>query len=186
MSDHRQPDPAAGVALHGDPLPRQLRALRRDLPPGNDLWPGIAARIAQVPQGAAAPHAPAVAARLGAAAVRGHGSRAAPWALAASLVLAVGVAWQQRPAIAPPADTPATRILPMAADAMTREYDAALRELQATAGARPADPALRELDRSAAQIRNALAHDPQSRFLFQRLRNTYEKRLQLTQRAAIG
>ena len=61
----------------------QLRGLRRDIEPEGDLWPGIAARIAATPQ-AARPAAPAR---------RGHGAtRFAPWALAASLVLTVGVA----------------------------------------------------------------------------------------------
>ena len=165
-----------------DALRLQLRGLRRDVAPGADLWPGIAARIAQ-PQAA---HAAPVA-RLQ---PRSRAVRFAPWALAASLVLAVGVAWQQRPAIEAPAPVaqaaPQMQLLPRAADAMAREYEAALRELQA--GGRPvaSDTALHELDRSARQIRTALARDPQSRLLFQQLRSTYEKRLQLTQRAALS
>ena len=47
-------------------------------------------------------------------------------------------------------------------------------------------PALHELDRSAAQIRTALARDPDARFLLERLRRTYSLRLALTQRAALS
>ena len=67
----------------------QLRNLRRETMPANDLWPGIAARIAQqdTPSGNAGNVVP----------LRRRGVRLAPFALAASLVLAVGVAWQQRP-----------------------------------------------------------------------------------------
>jgi hypothetical protein len=47
-------------------------------------------------------------------------------------------------------------------------------------------PALHELDRSVAQIRRAIAADPGSVFLLEQLRRTYELRLNLTQRAALG
>ena len=71
---------------------------------------------------------------------------------------------------------------------MTREYDAALREVEASAprSATTSQPTLRELDRSAAQIRTALARDPDARFLLERLRHTYSLRLALTQRAAMS
>ena len=74
------------------------------------------------------------------------------------------------------------------ARAMTREYDAALREVEASAPEATAtqQPALHELDRSAAQIRTALARDPDARFLLERLRRTYSLRLALTQRAALS
>jgi len=161
----------------------QLRALRRDLEPAADLWPGIAARIAAEPRVAT----PAAAAPGPRRRVAGF----APWALAASLVLAVGVAWKTQgpPPAAVPADagTGAVAMLPLQADAMTREYQAALRELEATAPARPGPrpdlPVLRELDESAAQIRSALDRAPDARFLLDRLRKTYALRLQLTQRA---
>src|SRR5690606_17039350 len=55
----------------------QLRGLRRDIEPAADLWPGIVERIAQAP---ARPRP-------------NPAQRYVPWALAASLVLAVGVAW---------------------------------------------------------------------------------------------
>jgi hypothetical protein len=163
----------------------QLRGLRRDLAPAGDLWPGIAARIAASPQ-AARPVAPSR---------RGHGaSRVAPWALAASRVLTVGVAWKlQPPSLAPETPAPAAAqdatalMLGRQATAMTREYQAALRELEAAAPnrteARPEQPVLRELDHSARQIRTALERDPDARFLLDRLRKTYTLRLELTQRA---
>jgi hypothetical protein len=73
------------------------------------------------------------------------------------------------------------------AAAMTREYQAALRELEAATPnrteARAEQPVLRELDHSARQIRTALERDPDARFLLDRLRKTYTLRLELTQRA---
>jgi hypothetical protein len=163
----------------------QLRGLRRDIEPAGDLWPGIAARIAAAPQSA----------RTAAPPRRGHGaSRFAPWALAASLVLSLGVAWKlQPPSLAPGAPSPAPPgdatglMLDRQADAMTREYHAALRELESAtpdrSQARAEQPVLRELDHSARQIRTALERDPDARFLLDRLRKTYTLRLELTRRA---
>lgn len=158
----------------------QLRGLRHDREPARDLWPGIAARIAAAP----------------AASPRRHGaSRYAPWALAASLVLSVGVAWRMQPPPAPApgtpvSSTPGSLSMDREADAMTREYHAALHELQAStpdrSAARPEQPALRQLDQSARQIRTALARDPDARFLLERLRRTYSLRLELTQRASMS
>lgn len=175
------------IANNDSALRMRLRGLRRDLEPATDLWPGIEARIAGLP------------ARGPAATPRGgnHASRLAPWALAASLVVAVGVAWRMQPPPAPmsaPEAGDAAHVARVSLDreaaAMTAEYRAALRELQASAPrvsvARPEQPALRELDHSARQIRDALAHDPQSRFLLERLRRTYSLRLELTQRASIS
>lgn len=156
-----------GSALDGR-LRFALRELRRDDPPSTDLWPGIAARIAQAPQ-QCAPQKPAAPAR--------H-HRLAPWALAASMVLAVGIAWQLRPPAAAP--DPASSPVSREAAALTREYEAALSELD---HAGPSDDAaLRELDRSAATIRAALTRDPDARFLLDRLQDTYRRRLSLTQR----
>jgi hypothetical protein len=154
----------------------QLRGLRRDIAPEADLWPGIAARIAE-PRRQVRP--------------RSGAQRYAPWALAASLVLAVGVAWKMQP---PPAATDLApsveaRLLAGEADAMTREYRAALQEVQASKAAAPppqALPALDELDRSALQIRNALDEAPGARYLLERLRHTYTLRLELTRRLPIG
>lgn len=153
----------------------QLRGLRREIAPGADLWPGIAARIA----------APRVQARP-----RRDARHYAPWALAASLVLAVGVAWKMQPPPAPVGAAPSVeaRLLAGEADAMTREYRAALQEVQAAQAPPPpqAMPALEELDRSAMQIRDALDEAPGARYLLERLRHTYTLRLELTRRLPIG
>jgi hypothetical protein len=148
-----------------------LRGLRRDDLPARDLWPDLAARLARTPQYATTSAPPRV------------------WvpalALAASLLLAVGLAWQLRPVVGP--DEPG-RLIQREAQAMTREYRAALYELERSApppAASPVTPALHELDRSAAQIRTALARDPDARFLLERLRKTYAQRLALTQRASL-
>jgi hypothetical protein len=157
-------------AWDADPLRDRLRALRSDCLPDHDLWPAIAARIVAP----AASPAPARTAR----------ARLAPWALAASLLLAVLLAWQHN-ATAPRAA--GDRLIASEADAMTREYAGALRVITASA---PLDdaaiPGVRDLDRSAAQIRSALARDPGSRFLLDRLQHTYTTRLALTQRAAMS
>lgn len=149
---------------------RQLRGLRRDQPPARDLWPDIAARIAVAPT-------------AGRVTPTGRFRRVAPWALAASVVLAVLLAWQhavvQRDHAAP--------LVASEARAMTRQYEAALQVITASAPAGNLDaPALRELDRSSAQIREALARDPDAYFLLDRLQHTYSLRLALTERAALG
>lgn len=162
---------------HDDDLQFQLRArlrgLRNERLPDRDLWPGIAARIAAQPARASGTSA----------ARRSRAARLAPWALAASLAFAVGVAWQPRPEPMGMRADPAASLITREAEAMTREYDAAMRELQAAGAPGVAGhDALLQLDRSAAQIRTALARDPGARFLLDRLRDTYEKRLELTQR----
>ncbi|QDQ73573.1 hypothetical protein FNZ56_06650 [Pseudoluteimonas lycopersici] len=145
----------------------QLRALRTDVPPANDLWPGIAARL-EAPR-------PRVAHR-----------RAFAWlAAAAAVVMAFGIGWQLRPLAQAPAPIAAS-LVQREAESMTRDYDAAMRRLQAAAPAANNDPVLHELDRSAGLIRDALQRDPDADFLLQRLRHTYEKRLALTQRALLG
>lgn len=157
-----------GIDEGDEALQQALRGLRRDRLPDRDLWPQIHARIA-------AP-APAVASRR---AVRHF----APWAMAASVVLGVAVAWQLQP---PPASSGQAVLISHEAQAMTREYRGALRVIAASAPSGvESDPALRELDRSAEQIRSALAKDPDARFLLDRLRHTYAMRLALTQRAAL-
>ena len=150
-----------------------LRGLRRDQAPQRDLWPQVATRIAahsNQPQ-------------------RARSTRFAPFALAASLLLAIGIGWQLWPARPAPVAGPG--LVRTEARAMTREYAAALQEIQVSS-AQPESasvaelPALRELDRSAAQIRTALRRDPDARFLLDRLRHTYTLRLALTQRVALG
>lgn len=143
-----------------------LRQLRRDQAPERDLWPGIQARIATAP---ASRHASA--------------RRFVPWALAASVALAFTVAWQMRPLERHSGEA---QLISHEARALTREYRGALQVIAASVPSSvEADPALRELDRSAAQIRGALAKDPDARFLLERLRHTYAMRLALTQRAAL-
>ncbi|CAN7207712.1 hypothetical protein LJR168_003056 [Pseudoxanthomonas sp. LjRoot168] len=148
-----------------DALRWQLRAMRQDLPPSRDLWPDIAARIATVPQHAAA---------------RPRRTRLAPFALAASVLLAVTVTWQlQR---APTGDA----LIQREAAALTRDYTGALAQLDRQVTASPEiAPALHTLDVSAAQIRHAIATEPNAHFLLDQLRRTYARRLELTQRAAM-
>jgi hypothetical protein len=149
-------------------LQRALRELRRDRLPERDLWPQIQAQIAAPARTFASRHG---------------GRRFAPWAMAASIVLGMAVAWRLQ---LPPTPSPQAGLISHEAQAMTREYRGALKVIAASApsGVEP-DPALRELDRSAAQIRSALAKDPDARFLLDRLRHTYAMRLALTQRAAL-
>ena len=160
-----------------DALRWELRALRRDVAPATDLWPSIAHRIAATKQATPAP-----------AFARPAWRRLAPIATAATLALAIGIAWQVRPVQAPggaPASNdPHARLMVREAEAMTLEYQAALKELDAGPQVRPAQtaPALKVLDRSAAQIRTALTRDPDARFLLDRLQRTYNRRLELTQR----
>jgi hypothetical protein len=149
-----------------------LRGLRIDTPPARDLWPEIASRIAE-PSRAAPPNQAWFAS-----------SAMAPWALAASVVIAVMLLWQHD-AMAP--RSPNDRLIEREAQAMTREYQGALRVITASAPEQQVEsPDLRELDRSAAQIRSALQRDPDARFLLDRLQHTYEMRLALTQRVAMS
>jgi hypothetical protein len=166
-----------------DALRWQLRAMRRDLPPERDLWPGIAARLPVRPARAAAPRRRWL----------------QPLALAASVLLVVGaVGWMGRTGFGPgaPAITEAT-LVQREAESMTLQYQAALQELGqrdrrdpvagVAANARvPASlkPTFDELDRDAALIRAALARDPDSTLLLEQLRRTYAHRLALTQRLA--
>ena len=159
-----------------DELRWALRGLRRDDPPANDLWPGIAARL----QAAASTPAAAVARN------RRRNRFVPAVALAASVALAVGLSWQQRTSVEP-IDDPGAQLISAEADALTLEYQAALRELQGAAPSRAtAAPVLQELDRSAAQIRTALTRDPEARFLLDRLQHTSARRLELTPRLALS
>ena len=160
-----------GMDIDGDDdaLRLALRQLRRDQAPERDLWPGIQARIAAAPTTRASRHASA--------------RRFVPWAVAASVALAFTVAWLMRPLERRSGEA---QLISHEAQALTREYRGALHVIAASVPSSvEADPALRELDRSAAQIRGALAKDPDARFLLERLRHTYAMRLALTQRAAL-
>jgi hypothetical protein len=153
----------------------QLRALRQDVEPRRDLWPGIAARITETPQvrpGPASPRRP---------------SRIPVMAAAAMLALAIGLGWQLRPdgPVAGHGSQPPA-LLSIEAEAMAREYQAALGKVEAARGIEEAPPPLAELDASAEQIRHALAQAPDSRFLFEKLQRVYAQRLSLTQRIPLG
>ncbi|GAB2517161.1 hypothetical protein [Lysobacter humi (ex Lee et al. 2017)] len=153
------------------PLPEalrwQLRTMRQDVQPANDLWPGIAARLAEPQARAAAPTA--------------HWRPA--FAVAATVVLAVAsvalLSSRYRPE---PPDTTALR----AAQTLEAEYRDAFRSLGSAPSTDPIAPAVSELDRSARQIRRALDRDPDSRLLLEQLRRTYALRLALSQRALAG
>ncbi len=156
-----------------DALRWQLRALRRDIEPQDDLWPGIAARIATTPQQAAAEGVQRSA----------RARRLAPWAMAASVVLAIGVVWQLNPA--DPVPRQGNSLIRQQAVSMTLDYENALARLQ-LAGTHPElAPAFGDLDRSAAQILGAIDRDPDARFLLDQLRRTYARRLELTRRAGL-
>ena len=148
----------------------QLRALRQDAAPAHDLWPGIAARLA--PQ---------------AAPTRAPQRWLRPVALAASLVLVVGtVGWFARtsgPATAPEAAGSEPTLVQREADGLTRQYQAALQEMQAPMPA-SLQPTAEALDRDVAVIHAALARDPDSVRLLEQLRRTYAHRLALAQRVA--
>lgn len=170
-------------------LRMQLRALHTAQEPGRDLWPGIAARLAEQPPAQAQGPAPSSSGRW----------RGLPrmLCLAAVLALALGLGWQLRPGDQPPAPAavspapasdmigPATGApLVVVAEAMTREYRGALRELPAPRPATPGYSSLLELDANAAAVREALAQDPDAVFLLQRLQHIHARRLALTRQLA--
>ena len=195
-----------------EPLPEALAAdllaLRSPAPPPTrDLWPAIAARLeprVAAPQKLAArpdrPDAPAPPG--GTAAVQRtrhvrHKRRNAGYAAAAAVVLAAGIGWQMWPrgGTSVPAPPPGTQVagigsdadapLLHAADALAREYQGALREVQAAGGTATAGAGLdAELERSAAEVRAALARDPDALHLFRRLQRIYAHRLALNLRQA--
>jgi len=176
---HDDHDPTVSEALP-DALRFRLRELRRDVPPARDLWPALSARLA-----AAQAHAPAQHIVAASRHRRRRGLRGVTWlATAASVALAVGIGWQLRPTAVPTpsSDTNRDAMLVRQADAMTREYDAALRELEAAAPATRQAGVLRQLDRSANEVRAALARDPDAAFLLERLQRVYAQRLSLTRR----
>lgn len=164
----------------------QLRTLRRDAPPGRDLWPGIAARLPD--RGRQAPP-------------RQRVRWLQPLAMAASVLLLVGtVGWFGSQGLRRAPEAPATAqatLVQREAESLTLQYQAALQELgqrdrrDPVAGVMPTArvpaslrPTFEELDRDAALIRQALARDPDSTLLLEQLRRTYAHRLALTQRVA--
>lgn len=188
-----------------DALRDGLRALRTDTPPAADLWPGIAARLAcapgdaasgdaEAPVGSATTQAPSTAVTdlprsAQAAATRSSASRrprrrwALPTAIAASVALAVALGWSlQPPAVAPSGS--AAPVIAHEARAMTREYRAAFAAIDAHPLPASEAHAIAQLDRSAADVRAALAQAPESRLLLTQLKRVYARRLDLSQRFA--
>jgi hypothetical protein len=156
-------------SLSGDAdLRWQLRQLPREIEPSRDLWPGIAAGIDTRRQ-------------------RNPRRWLLGLAMAASLLLTVGVWTQLVPqhSNAPTPDVTA-QVVRQEAHAMTREYQAALRELDGVRLPASLKPGIQTLDASAAKIRQAIAADPDSVYLLQQLHKTYSRRLALTQRAVTG
>ncbi|WP_454829305.1 hypothetical protein [Pseudoxanthomonas wuyuanensis] len=154
--------------MQDESLRWRLRAMRKDTPPSRDLWPDIAARIAEVPQSPIQP----------VETTQSH--RAMPWAMVASALLALGLVWQlgtTKPDAEP--------LIQREAASLTRDYQGALAELESAGTPPEIAPALAALDHSAAQIRNAIDAEPNARFLLDQLRRTYARRLALTQRAVM-
>lgn len=155
-----------------DALRWKLQGLRREIQPESDLWPGIAARLTQVQQ-SNVERPKRISAR-----------RFVPWAMAASVLLVVGMFWQGMPG--PTQSNPQTSPLVLQqAVAMTFDYENALARMQETQAHPEVQQAFGELDRSAAQILTAIDRDPNAVFLLEQLRRTYARRLQLTQRATM-
>jgi len=146
----------------------QLRQLPRDIDPTRDLWPGIAKGIARQ------------------STKRRQLRWAPPLAMAASVALAVGLAWHLAPPRQASAADLTAKVVQREAKAMTIEYRAALRQFDGAPLPAAVVPGIQILDQSADQIRTALAADPDSVALLQQLRKTYSRRIALTQRAITG
>ena len=147
----------------------QLRQLPREIEPERELWPAIEAGIR----------------RETTAPVRRRWPAAL--AAAATLLLAAGLFWRAPQGTPPP--TPEqieARVVSTEARAITDEYQAALRQFDGAPLPAQAEPGIAALDRSVAQIQSAIVADPQSLFLLEQLRRTYDRRLELTQRALTG
>jgi ferric-dicitrate binding protein FerR (iron transport regulator) len=109
----------------------QLRQLQREIDPPRDLWPGIAERLQR----------PAV-------------PRRRPWfaafAVAASLCVAAGLAWQLRQPATPAPDFRA-ELVQREAEALTREYQAALDQFQGAPMPEPLAPGSTAAPRTSAR-----------------------------------
>jgi|GEM_PF-887933 len=164
-----------------------LRAMRTDQPPDHDLWPSIAGQIhAPSRQSTHGTHQQPVPRRRpgGSTSPQERWRGAAALALAASLVLVVGVVWQKRIEAPDGPSSPSDGLLARAASGMTVEYQSAWQVLDAQRPDSVDATALHEIDRSAAQVRQALRRDPDARYLFDRLQSLYTRRLDLSQRIA--
>lgn len=159
-----------------------LRGLRRDIAPTQDLWPGIAARLS--------PQLQQVPAQSGAST---KSTPMWPWAVAASMLLALGLWVQPSPQAARPlavADTSSnvadTAALPAQAQVMALHYQAALRELNTSGLPASWQPGLQALDHSAAQVQAALRKSPDSPWLMAQLRQIYLRKIALSRRALLA
>jgi hypothetical protein len=169
---------------HGADRVGDLAALRRDLPPGRDLWPAIEAGIRP---GSTAPVPAAVGAR----------SKPLSWVagLAAGFaMLATGV-WIGRVLLPGAPATPATVVVPAtagmqwAAFAPGASYEAAraaeLARLPARLAALPQPTrdqvrsSLETLQRSIAEIRRALGQEPANALLQSLLIDTYAEEMRV-------
>lgn len=172
------------------PLPEglrhALRALRRDNVPERDLWPGIAARIADARTASPSlPPSPRVRRSR-------RSRRLAGLATAASFAAALAVAWTLLPPSTSPSTSPSPSqhgdavagLMLREATRMTHDYQAAWHALDARRRPDADTAALREIERSAAEVRAALRKDPDARFLFERLQSLYARRLDIARRLA--
>ena len=102
-------------------------------------------------------------------------------------MLAAGLYWRADAGPAPAVEGRLeARIVSSEARAITDEYQAALRQFEGAPVAPQVAPSIATLDRSVAQIQSAIAADPDSVFLLEQLRRTYNQRLELTQRSLAG
>jgi hypothetical protein len=149
----------------------QMRKLAGPVEPARDLWPAIAARLADAPE--QAPPRRWTGAWMALAATVlvavGAGGAAWRWQLAAPVAPPQTIAQQQQPAAPVPAS--------------------AAQELPRTAldWAMPADPALaasaRNLDNASAQLQQALEQRPDAVFLVGLLNRTNAQRLRLMRKS---
>lgn len=170
-------------------LLRRLRRLPHERDPGRDLWSGIEARIAvastQPRRRGVFFGGLALAASLAALAVFVIRMVPAPPDDAAP-VAAAGVERGMHAAPASSVAPPSPGTLRGDADALTLEYRLALQPFAAAALPPPLRAAAQELDASAAELRTALRAQPDAAYLLERLRHTYDQRLKLAQRVALG
>ena len=145
-------------------LRRALRGLATEREPAHELWTGIAARLP-------AQQAPA----------RPRQRLPLLFAMAATLAVVAVLALHVSPA---PAPMPRNDLVQREAEAISREYRTAFAQFGQLPP--PLQPAADELDRSADAIHLALREQPDATYLLTRLRSTYEQRLRLAQRHALG
>ena len=170
-------------------LRRALADLPREKSPTHDLWPGIEAGLtSRRPATEAAGDVQS----YGDVFRRRRSRRAAAgrWlAAAAALVLMLGLGQFLQQATTPSSEAVqrADHALPLIADAVAYEYQAAIATLPPQ-GVRA--PALRdadaELEQATAELRAALDQSPHSIFLLDQLRRTYALRLRLQRSAHIS